>query len=144
MKRVDTKPAKDKEVRYVDKQPPPPTNGSSNTVPFYLKLKGSPPATMMKKRALCRGRSGELNRRLLVVFRTELVAEVSSIRRAPRLYVTINQQEWLLTERAVGRRAANEGWIRCPADGAHDRPPIRRRNSSVANSRSSVAPFEKL
>jgi hypothetical protein len=49
-----------------------------------------------------------LKRRLLLVICTELVAEMPSRRRAPRLYVTVDHWEWLLTVRAGGWRTANK------------------------------------
>ena len=47
-------------------------------------------------------------RRLLRVLCAELVAEIVSCRRAPRLYVTIHHRERLLTVRASGWRAADK------------------------------------
>jgi hypothetical protein len=69
-----------------------------------LRLNAPPPTTILKERAIRRQWSVKLERCLLVVFCTELVAEVSSCRGAPRLYATIHRRKRLLT--AVRRHAA--------------------------------------
>jgi hypothetical protein len=102
-----------------------------------------PPTTMPRKSAIPGQRSVKLERRFLV-FCAELVAEVSSCRRAPRFYATIHRWERLLTMPAVGRRAGIEWWIGCQADGCHD-PPQDSLTDPYANHKRAlcVALFEK-
>jgi hypothetical protein len=61
-----------------------------------------------------------LNRCFLFVLCAELVAEIPSGRRAPRLYVTIHHREGLLTVRASDRRAADK----ISGVGHHIAPPV--------------------
>jgi hypothetical protein len=72
---------------------------------------------------LRRSQSAKLARRFLVVFRTELIAEESPHRRAPRVYATISRGERLVAMCAVARGAGAERRTGCQAYGGHDLPP---------------------